>query len=237
MSDARELQIPVGGTRGPESVKVRTRPMSILCIEGSDVKHLSSYLARFSAFLEDREFIGTVLSWEKVASRGSYRYLGHNLPSEGVIQFYNLSRDLNTNERGILDYLLSNRFVKPLKDSRSSQTKYKLVKAFYIIGHLNGDRSTKAHEISHALYRLNSTYKTLIAEMYSCMSEKALKKIHECLTRRGYPAELFEDEFGAYLLEQDSELIKLSKKDLPSKFMNDLQSAFDDAGKSVTVIQ
>jgi hypothetical protein len=48
------------------------------------------------------------------------------------------------------------------------------------------------------------------------LDKKQLKKVEACLSLRGYTPELYVDEFAAYLLENDEEILKISEKESSS---------------------
>jgi NTP pyrophosphatase (non-canonical NTP hydrolase) len=109
---------------------------------------------------------------------------------------------------------------------------------FYIIGVLeNGDYQTLLHELSHALYYLNESYRLesnkILNENYSRYGED-LSKFRDELISHGYSDDVLPDEMIAYLAtwsDSDSENYITDIKglvELRSKFKNLLDSYIKD---------
>ena len=157
-------------------------------------------------------------------------YLGHNLPCNVIVDFFNRAKhdDLSSYESQLLSSLLSLKLIrrtnanntkmrstkKTSKGSTSSSHCYRRRdnhRRFYLIGYVSNDISTRDHEISHALYNLHSEYQMVVSNLYNkTLTKQQQLKIIQCLTRRGYTTDLHQDEYGAYLKEKDTEILKLS---------------------------
>lgn len=68
----------------------------------------------------------------------------------------------------------------------------------YIIGYVCGDIKTKQHEICHALFHIDETYKKQMVILWESLDMLTKEKVVEFLSRLGYPPEKHIDEFQAY---------------------------------------
>lgn len=71
-------------------------------------------------------------------------------------------------------------------------------KSKYIIGYVSGDIKTKKHEICHALFHVDETYKKKMLVMWQSLDTLTKERIVDFLSRLGYPPEKHIDEFQAY---------------------------------------
>lgn len=67
---------------------------------------------------------------------------------------------------------------------------------FYVIASLKGDEQTFLHEIAHALYYLNSEYRTKVMSILGASGGSVV----EHLAAKGYGSGVLQDELHAYLL-------------------------------------
>ena len=179
-------------------------------------------------------------------------YVGHNLPDHVVIDFFNHHQEqqqryrddenfgLSSHESYLLNSLLSKGLIMKRSYPNKKENKkrcsyaYHLVSPFYVIGSVVGDYATKNHEMSHALYRLCLNYRSHVMDLYLTMTDPESTKVEFCLNRRGYVKDLHEDEYGAYVLENDKEMVKLSGI-TPSE-INTLKQSFADSQKKISTI-
>jgi hypothetical protein len=177
----------------------------ILCLSAPNAYTLSQYLARISIFSEDAEMKGKIVSWQESIRFKPYAYLGHNIPGKIVSEFFNLVNvdSLNDSEKHLLEQIVNLNLI-----SFEPGCSVLLVE-FYLIGYIENDSSSKKHELSHAYYNLNQSYRNSVQQLYDSLSRKELAKVNACLELRGYSSDLYTDEFGAYLLEGDKELLKI----------------------------
>lgn len=84
---------------------------------------------------------------------------------------------------------------------------YPLLKRYkfkYIIAYMEGDISTMEHEIRHAIYYINKSYREKVKKSWSKLrrsSPSKYKKIVNTLKQKGYQSKVFIDEFQAYYPE------------------------------------
>lgn len=72
--------------------------------------------------------------------------------------------------------------------------------AVYVVGCVNGDKQTKAHELRHARFFVDQVYRAEVTDMWQHhLSEKERNTITTFLKRLGYPEQVLVDEFQAYL--------------------------------------
>jgi len=74
----------------------------------------------------------------------------------------------------------------------------------YIIGVLEGDRSTVLHERAHATYYLDNRYCRLVNRRWTELSEKTQRFVEKRLKECGYSDDRLVDEFQAYLVENQN---------------------------------
>lgn len=87
-----------------------------------------------------------------------------------------------------------------IKYSENEFKKYK-DKVKYVIVYKKGDKETKEHELMHAKYYNDSSYKKRIDDMWEKMNDKSKKRVVEMLRRMGYKVDnisIVIDEFQAY---------------------------------------
>jgi hypothetical protein len=71
---------------------------------------------------------------------------------------------------------------------------------FYIIG--SNTNKVLKHELCHALYHFNSEYKQSLNEFLE-ENKQDIKKAFDHLSNLGYHKKVLEDEFQAYVLDDD----------------------------------
>ena len=68
----------------------------------------------------------------------------------------------------------------------------------YIIIYKKKDRHTKLHELQHAKYHMDPTFRQKVDHLWNGLDSASKKRIVELLTRMGYPEHVWMDEFQAY---------------------------------------
>lgn len=194
---------------------------------------LCRIFCRFQEFYEsaNSKYRGNIfeltdfLTWFKTEYGVEYfnQWDGFNLPSPTIDQFLKRLRESSSHLSPDESWLLEN-----LSNIKSEN--------FYVIGCLEGDEMTLLHELSHALFYLNDSYKTTMTHVY----ESCVLDFHPLIThlkKMGYCNDVLIDEFAAYLLfEKDylvdkglwSYLFEVLSKDLQDDFhfyLNQLKSA------------
>lgn len=91
---------------------------------------------------------------------------------------------------------------------------------FYIIGAQNN--SVLRHELAHALYSNNITYKKEI-DKYILRNKKYLTKTSKYILEKGYCKEVLNDELQAYITDNDDEFII---GNTPLKIINEINSIY-----------
>jgi len=118
-------------------------------------------------------------------------WVGFNFPSKVLIPF----------KEGLFDPLTTeeNRLLELLRYRKDD---------FYIIGAQNN--SVLRHELSHALYASNPSYKNEIDEFITKNKSK-ISKINKYILSKGYSKDVLNDEIQAYITDNDdSELINIT---------------------------
>jgi hypothetical protein len=118
------------------------------------------------------------------------------------------------------DYVFTNIYNKTILDhNKYDETMKKIYEKcsekydkFYIIGAYQNDKQTVRHEISHALYYLDKTYKNKSLEILSEVKENYIKTLHECLKHYSYNKSVFNDELVAYMSTGIDALLRVIPK-------------------------
>jgi hypothetical protein len=74
-------------------------------------------------------------------------------------------------------------------------------KCDYVIGYMKGDKETIAHELLHAKYYMDRSYRSTVKKSWNNLrrsNPKKFKSILKQLKRDGYQEKVFVDEFQAY---------------------------------------
>jgi len=110
---------------------------------------------------------------------------GFNFPGEAYINFLNtFSHDLTKREQAVKDAIFS---------------EADLERPFYIVGALDGAVDTMRHELLHALYHIDESYRDRANELVESTSEDVRAKLRKGLQQLGYSEEVHADETQAYL--------------------------------------
>ena len=83
----------------------------------------------------------------------------------------------------------------------------------YIIGYIEGDEESKAHEERHARYYTDRSYRTRVARAWKRMQDEfpdQYQAIVQRLTKDNYQPHVFEDEFQAYHPEKVERILNES---------------------------
>jgi hypothetical protein len=95
---------------------------------------------------------------------------------------------------------------------------------YYLIGSEGNNKTTKRHEVAHALYHLNKDYKSKVDKIVKRITPKLYKYIEEYLLKIGYTKKVIVDEINAYFSTEDSsiwESLEPTKKE--EKLLNEVQ--------------
>lgn len=137
---------------------------------------------------------GKYFSWESfldsfVDSGGNVSYFsfwsGFNLPGETYLEFLTeFSSDLSRREMAVREAVIG--VVDPSR-------------AFYVIGTLDGAVGTLNHEMLHALFHVNDSYRDNALELVSKLNQGIDGKLRKGLSELGYGGNVMADEIQAYL--------------------------------------
>lgn len=98
-------------------------------------------------------------------------------------------------------------FNFPMSFVRTHFPRHPLLKhttAEYVIVYKKKDKQTKLHELQHAKYYMDPSFKREVDHLWNELDPKSKKRIVELLTRMGYPEQVWVDEFQAYYYTEPS---------------------------------
>ncbi len=79
----------------------------------------------------------------------------------------------------------------------------------YVIIYPSNDVTTKLHELRHARFYLDPTYRTEVQKLWDSLSHKKQRWITTMLTKMGYDAKFHLDEFQAYFFTEKRNFFSL----------------------------
>ena len=193
-------------------MKVKVINDSIIYLTFSTQKELTMTLCRPQEYYECNsnklrnkvftfeEFIDHYTDKEGVMTYFSY-WAGFNIPSHVLEKFFS-SFELNQREKKL--YELTRKFSH---------------EPYYLIATKNNDLDTLDHELLHAHYYLNHSYRQKVDTVVKHMRSELRKQMTKVLKEMGYTKEVIVDEINAYMatsshkyLNEELEL-ELSRKD------------------------
>jgi len=147
---------------------------------------------RFQEHYESPKFSGQVFSkeqyvkwWKETHSTFSYphHFLGYNFPGKTFLPF--LSGDMG--DMSILEKELLKSFAYiPESD-------------FYVIGATNADVESLTHEVAHALFYLNPSYRQTALDILTAAPKELHTFCYERLKQAGYMTGVYLDEMQAFI--------------------------------------
>lgn len=160
-------------------------------------ENLAKTFLRFQEHYECPKFKDKVFTLDEfkewyVEQKGSFSYYsdwnGFNIPSRVLDLFRQGKFDLLTKEE--------NKFLEAFDTAKDP---------YYIIGiHKEGEHGTLTHEIAHALFTVDPTYKT---QVLSTIAEYDIKDIEaELREKSGYHEDVIKDEVHAYAIDSGAKL-------------------------------
>jgi hypothetical protein len=168
----------------------------VVVITADSHKHLSKPFLRIQENYEGRKYKGTYVSmaqfkkWYKARRQdSSFTYyddwLGFNFPGSAVLEFMHLYRGKeNDAEKALM-----------------SKLDMKQVSQQYIIGTLAGDVGTLLHEMAHALFYLDASYKSEILAYLNKMDHlDQYIDLKSIFGKSDYHSSVWLDEMQAYLI-------------------------------------
>jgi hypothetical protein len=182
--------------------KVKKILPQVYHLQFNNRKDLTSTLLRFEEFYESPKFRNKVFSmndfyfWYKTTrDNKKFSYLtdwsGFNFPSYVFQPFWNEEfENLSTRENAVL------------KKFPKSKNKFYIIGTFKNKSNIKDELLVFKHEVAHALYYLDSSYRKNVSKILKDLNSKP---IHKYLKKLGYHEAVLEDETHAYYLtDQDA---------------------------------
>lgn len=142
----------------------------VLLLEFLNHKNMSEILEDVSCFVEGKPTVTRI---------------GHNFPVSKLIEY-------------IKSY-------QAPKSSKCVNAKVKVIgtialkhQCSYVIGYLRGDIHTKKHELQHAKYFVDASFRKQVNSLWLGLDSNVRDKVSAFLTKLGYPHDVIIDEFQAY---------------------------------------
>lgn len=143
------------------------------------------------------------IAYEGKELRGPLK--GVNFPTLHLIQWSFQQKNLSKEEQDMLQ-LIKLKHDRYLDASRPVFEKQLATR--YLVAFLKGDHSTFLHEWAHAIYYLDASYRDLVQQEWTQLSDKTQEAVEKELAFRNYDPSVYCDEFQAYVVEGPNELGK-----------------------------
>lgn len=162
----------------------------ICLVQATDQATLGNTFLRFQEHYESPEWKGKIFTvgqfkawYSNTYGQNSYErdWTGFNIPSYVLEPFI----------KGLFDPLT------PLEQEFLNLFKYRTDK-FYIIGAQDNDSSTLQHEICHALYYTNDSYRIAVEKLLK-LYKRQLGPVYDHIARMMYHKSVWNDEVHAYV--------------------------------------
>lgn len=176
---------------------------NILHIDTGTMYELGSLFVRMQEFYEcpSDQFRGKYfamddyMDWYASNNDGKFTYFedwaGFNIPGNVLISFYHTFKDLRPKEADLFAHIMD--FI--LDDDAN----------FYVIGSYQAKASTIAHELRHAFYYLNESYRRQCDDIFKAMPESVKEYVRDYLLDIGYSDIVVPDETQAYFGSESAE--------------------------------
>jgi len=185
-----DIRYSKGGNIGFEHTLKEVYP-NIFLLQMTSQNDLANTFARCQAFYEWDAFKGKKFNlqeyfdWYKVnhPDLNSYQeeFYGFNVPSNVIADCYKINDERNEYDKFLLN-VISN-----IKN-----------KQYYLIGALKGDETTLNHELAHAFFWEDESYRNDMTELVNSLYNK--KELFDILSKeRGYGKNVLIDEAQAFL--------------------------------------
>jgi len=112
-------------------------------------------------------------------------FIGYNLPSDSIFECY---KKIPKGDRNKYDIIMLRLYLDLCSESNGK---------FYLIGTIRKD-TTFQHEIAHALYYLEPSYKKQVDSLTAALSGRFKRAVFNLLATI-YPEKVFNDELQAYM--------------------------------------
>lgn len=198
---------------------VKQQPHNSVWVRADSQEELSLSFMRFQEHYEsiNPDFRGKIFTVGQLRSWYSITYgadtyhkdwIGFNFPSSVLLPFQQgLFDPLTSYETNLLD------FFRYRHDS------------FYIIG--AQDQATLRHELSHALYATNKSYRTKIDSILD-NNKSSMKKVRQYVLEKGYNTEVLNDELQAYITDNEDEFVIKNTPQIIIKKINSLYRKYNN---------
>lgn len=180
-------------------LKLKKQPYNSVWISADSQKELGETFIRFQEYYESpsKKYRNKIFTLGDIKNYYSLQY-GADLYSELWIGFNFPSSVLLPFKQGLFDPLTSQeKELLELLKYRNDD--------YYIIGAQNN--STLRHELSHAMYGYNHTYKKEI-DNFIKKHYKQFAKVSKNILKKGYDKSVLNDELQAYITDNDDEFIR-----------------------------
>lgn len=153
---------------------------------------LTMTFLRYQEFYEFDNFniIDFMEHYSKTKGNGVFSYpndwSGFYLPSESIREVW---------KTGIPD---PNKYDTLMKTVYKDCEKASNSDCFCIIGIVDGDLKTLQHEMAHALYHINKSYRSKMNKAIKSLKSNHYKILHDTLLKMHYTKEAIDDEIQAY---------------------------------------
>ena len=206
-----------------------TKLFNNLFVVNSDTQEkLAKTFIRPNQYLDSDKFKGKIFSLDEIKDafikdKGSFTYYrdfkGFNVPDSVTDKFLSGNfNPLGEEEKWLFENLKANITERP----------------YYVIGYVDvdGEESTRHHELAHALYYLNPAYKNevndVVDKFWKNISDESTNKVQKFLTKLGYDKSIWSDEMNAYLIADKKYLIsQLAWDDEFEPYRNKLNKIFE----------
>ncbi|MFC2142877.1 hypothetical protein ACFLQN_00585 [Candidatus Aenigmatarchaeota archaeon] len=200
-----------------KDIKLRELGDKIVLITFPSKKQLCNTFMRFQEFYESSDWRGRVFTkqefeeWYSEGGKHSYHddWEGFNIPSWVIEPFI----------EGVFDPLSEEEkaFLKLFKSKTGM---------FYIIGTCHdSDDELLSHEISHAMFYVNTNYRKEVVETLKGMNGDVLESIEKMLENDEYHPAVWQDEVHAYVL---SHLNVLEKSGVDIKRLKEINEKLNE---------
>ena len=172
---------------------------SLVVVEWSDARTMNLALGRFSTLLEHPTLCGAetgrLVAHAAQRLLPSNKYLGHNLYAETLYEFERLTGMVSDASADSFDEDTAPSLIeKAFLDLWHTRGCPKVLISFVV-----GEASTLAHELCHARFALDASYRSAVVAAWT---EIWQAKLGKWMGDLGYHASRHADEFGAYLLTE-----------------------------------
>lgn len=199
---------------------LKKTPYNSYCISADSNRELARSFLRFQEHYEspNEEFRGKVFTLGQYRSwyEKKYGYFSYETDWTG----FNIhSYILKPFQEGLFDPLIPEEKNLIFLFANAPSDK------FYIIG--ANDTDTLNHELNHALYAYSTSYQTEVNKVFDANLEH-IKYALAHLLNKGYCQYLLYDELQSYILDYDSDIIPLVKKNSVVYDIHSLYSQFSE---------